>query len=59
MWIDLSHNRLTELSADLGELQNLKTLYLHANYLSSFNELDKIKRANQLRTLTIHANPIE
>lgn len=39
MWIDLSHNRLTELCADLGELKNLKTLYLHVNYLSNFAEL--------------------
>jgi Leucine-rich repeat (LRR) protein len=36
MWVDLSHNRLTQLSEDLGSLKNLKTLYLHANYLSNF-----------------------
>jgi Leucine-rich repeat (LRR) protein len=58
MWIDLSHNRLTELSPDLGLLKNLKTLYLHANYISVFNELLHVKNAEQLRTLTIHANPL-
>lgn len=59
MWIDLCHNRLIELSPDLGSLTNLKTLYLHANYISSFGELNKVKGAEQLRTLTIHANPLE
>lgn len=59
MWIDLSHNRLVELSGDLGKLKNLKTLYLHANYICNFYELEKIKNAQLLRTLTIHANPLE
>jgi Leucine-rich repeat (LRR) protein len=36
MWVDLSHNRIVELSADLGNLKNLKTLYLHVNHISNF-----------------------
>ena len=39
MWIDLSHNRLTALSEDLKTLPNLKTLYLHVNFLPSFKEI--------------------
>lgn len=59
MWIDLSHNRLTSLTTDLGQIKSLKTLYLHANFISDFNELEKVKNAQLLRTLTIHANPLE
>jgi Leucine-rich repeat (LRR) protein len=58
MWVDLSHNRIAELTTDLGELENLKTLYLHVNYISDFGELEKLKKATLLRILTIHANPL-
>lgn len=44
MWVDLSHNRLSALSSDLGELKNLRALYLHVNYISSFKELEKLKK---------------
>lgn len=59
MWVDLSHNRLIELTTDLATLPNLKTLYLHVNYIPSFKEIEKLKGSQLLRTLTIHGNPIE
>ena len=36
-WIDLSHNYLTDLNYDFSDYQNLKSLYLHVNYISDFN----------------------
>jgi len=57
-WLDLQHNYLTTLSPELGEFENLKTLYLHANYISNMKELLKIKGLTQLRNLTIHGNPL-
>jgi Leucine-rich repeat (LRR) protein len=36
VWIDLSHNRLTKISLHLQALPQLKNLYLHVNFISSF-----------------------
>ncbi|MFO0131209.1 MAG: leucine-rich repeat domain-containing protein [bacterium] len=33
-WIDLSHNYLTSINYAFTDFPNLKTLYLHANYIS-------------------------
>ena len=33
-WIDLSHNYLTHINYDFSDFVNLKTLYLHANYIA-------------------------
>jgi hypothetical protein len=38
LWIDLSHNRLTEIGKELQNLPQLKNIYLHVNYISSFKE---------------------
>lgn len=59
MWIDLSHNRLTVLVDDFQALPLLKNLYLHANYINNFKELEKLVPVKLLRTFTIHGNPIE
>ena len=57
-WIDLSYNYLTKIDADLLEFVNLKTLYLHGNYVAKLTEADKL-RALPLQSLTLHGNPIE
>ena len=36
-WIDLSHNFLTAINNDFSEFVNLKTLYLHANYIAKID----------------------
>ncbi len=59
MWIDLSHNRLTAISKELQALPQLKNLYLHVNFISSFKEFENLQAAKLLRTFTIHGNPIE
>lgn len=38
VWLDLSHNRLTSISKHLQSLPQLKNLYLHVNFISSFKE---------------------
>jgi hypothetical protein len=57
-WIDLSHNRLTVLSVDLASFPVLKSLYLHANYISDLKEVRKLCGA-PLRSLTLYGNSIE
>lgn len=59
VWIDLSHNRLTSVDKHWQSLPQLKNLYLHVNYISSFKEFEKLQEAKLLRTFTIHGNPIE
>ena len=58
-WIDLSHNRLTQISKELQGLPQLKNLYLHVNFITNFKEFENLKEAKLLRTFTIHGNPIE
>ena len=36
-WIDLSHNYLQDLNYDFGDFPNLKSLYLHVNFIADFN----------------------
>jgi len=42
MWVDLSHNFLETLDYDFSDFPNLKSLYLHANYIYDLNELLKL-----------------
>ena len=40
-------------------MPQLKNLYLHVNFISSFKEFENLRGAELLRTFTIHGNPIE
>lgn len=57
-WVDLSHNYLMQLDYDFSDFPNLKTLYLHCNYLHSFDELVKLSPRAQLKNFTIHGNSL-
>jgi len=57
-WIDLSHNYLEELNEELTLFPNLKTLYLHCNYIIDMNQFIKLKNLSMLKSLTVHGNPI-
>merc|ERR1712060_322681 len=46
-WLDLSYNYLESIEADLLQFEQLKTLYLHGNYISD------------LQSLTLFGNYIE
>lgn len=57
-WLDLQHNYLTTVSEELNVFKQLKTLYLHANYIPSIKEFTNIRGLTQLRNLTVHGNPL-
>ena len=57
MWATLNQKRLF-LQCVL-EYPNLKVLYLHGNGIEKISELDKLSGLKNLRTLTVHGNPIE
>lgn len=58
VWIDLSNNYLTTLTADFAELSDLRSLYLNANYIYDLKEITKLSNT-QIKTLTLYGNPIE
>jgi hypothetical protein len=57
-WVDLSHNYLMKLDYDFTDFPSLKTLYLHCNYLHSFEELIKLAQLKDLKNFTIHGNSL-
>ena len=58
-WLDLSFNYLTTIESDILDFPNLKTLYLHGNYIYDLEEVSKLGNLSQLITLSLHGNPIE
>ena len=59
IWLDLSYNYLDKIEDDLLQFPNLKTLYLHGNYISNLEETKKLNSFNDLQSLTLYGNPIE
>jgi Leucine-rich repeat (LRR) protein len=57
-WLDISHNHLETLDYDFKTVPLLRTLYLHCNYLFDMNNLIKLSNLDNLKTLTIHGNPL-
>jgi Leucine-rich repeat (LRR) protein len=57
-WIDLSHNYLEKLDYNFQGFPQLRTLYLHCNYLADLNDFAALSSHKQLKTLMIHGNPI-
>jgi hypothetical protein len=57
-WIDLSHNYLQNLDYDFADFPKLKSLYLHCNYLYSFDDLMKLTNLTELKNFTIHGNSL-
>jgi len=58
-WLDLSHNYLKTLSPELVKFPNLKTLNLHRNYICKLEELYKLQSLTNLRSITVHGNPLD
>lgn len=58
-WLDLSFNYLTKIEPDVLNFPELKTLYLHGNYIYQLEEVRKLSNLSQLISLTLHGNPIE
>lgn len=60
MWIDLQHNYLTSIPRHGFEcFENLKSLYLHCNYIVDLKEIENLNGLEHLRNLTIHGNPVD
>lgn len=58
-WLDLSYNYLESIEADLLQFEQLKTLYLHGNYISNLEETKKLNGFRDLQSLTLFGNYIE
>ena len=49
LWINLSNNHLKEIDEDLGAgFPQLKTLYLHGNYMSDLSQILKLSDLKEL-----------
>ena len=49
LWINLSNNHLKELDEDLGTaFPQLKTLYLHGNYITDMSQITALERLSEL-----------
>jgi Leucine-rich repeat (LRR) protein len=58
-WLDLSYNFLERIEIELLEFPNLKTVYLHGNYISNLEEVKKLQDLPYLQTLTLYGNFVE
>jgi Leucine-rich repeat (LRR) protein len=58
-WLDLSYNYLQKIDKELLEFPNLKTLYLHGNYIDNLEEARKLQDIAGLQILTLYGNSIE
>ena len=59
LWLDLSYNYLTTIDEDILEFPELKTLYLHGNYIQNLDQTKKLQNFQDLQSLTLYSNPIE
>ena len=57
-WLDLSHNKLTNIEEIITTYPNLTHLYLHGNLISSITEVKKLSQLEKLQKLTLHGNPL-
>jgi Leucine-rich repeat (LRR) protein len=58
-WLDLSYNYLQNIDIELLEFPNLKTIYLHGNYISNLDEVRKLQDLPTLQIMTLYGNFIE
>jgi Leucine-rich repeat (LRR) protein len=58
-WLDLSYNYMEKVDPEILMFPNLKTLYLHGNYISSLEEVKKLSELQCLQTLNLFGNFIE
>lgn len=58
-WLDLSFNEIGEIGEEIASFPNLKILYLHGNNVSDINDVRKLTGLRNLRSFTLHGNPVE
>ena len=59
LWLDLSYNYLVDIEDELLKFPELKTLYLHGNYISNLEQTRKLQNFYDLQSLTLYGNPLE
>ena len=59
LWLDLSYNFLTTIDDDLLDFPELKTLYMHGNYIANLEQTKKLQAFEDLQSLTLYGNAIE
>lgn len=57
--IDLSFNFIRTISTDFKKFPELHTLQLHKNLIYDIKEILKLEGCTELKSLTLHNNPIE
>ncbi|KAG8431499.1 hypothetical protein GDO86_018535 [Hymenochirus boettgeri] len=57
-WIDLSFNDLSAIDSVLTSYRSLCVLNLHGNSISHLSQVDKLAALPNLKSLTLHGNPI-
>ncbi|KAM4702279.1 leucine-rich repeat-containing protein 51 isoform 1-T4 [Discoglossus pictus] len=58
-WIDLSFNDLSNIDPVLTTYRSLTALNIHGNSISHLSEVDKLASLPNLKSLTLHGNPVE
>lgn len=58
-WIDVSRNKLTDISEDITTLPYLKILYVHGNNIQEIEKVLALSRCKSLTSLTLYGNPID
>ena len=48
LWLDISYNYLTTIDDDLLDFPELKTLYLHGNYIQNLEQTKKLQKFGDL-----------
>ena len=48
LWLDLSYNFLTTIDDDLLDFPELKTLYMHGNYIANLEQTKKLQAFEDL-----------
>ena len=59
LWLDLSYNFLQSIDEELLNFPEIKTLYLHGNYIANLEHTKKLQKFEDLQSLTLYGNPIE
>ena len=59
LWLHLSYHFLTTIDDDLLDFPELKTLYMHGNYIANLEQTKKLQAFEDLQSLTLYGNAIE
>ncbi len=58
-WIDVSRNKLTDISEDICKLPYLKILYVHGNNIQEIEKVTNLRNCKSLTSLSLYGNPID